>query len=940
MTVSSNTGLVVGATIQGTGITAGTKITAISGTTVTMSANATAGGAQNLIFSSVYGSTLTITLSASGDVATWQNVVNAGFGTLLGTKNLFFAGALTVEFGSIVAGARFDHENWTVECDTGGRFQFDSGLLAGEQRGGYDVAGSLLIKSAGPTFIFRSFNNASAGGSGLFKNTGGLLTQGGTFRMHNPRFVLRSGTANTAFAFVSVRDNMDVENLILDYSEATGTNASIGIGYGTLLNPKIVFANSGLGRPNATAIGNIIGLQFLGLFTDNPGAKFAIPNNYVMEGYAPQVTSSQNIGGFQDNTTETFANINLTSPGWGLNDLKTRYLRYGGPNEIRFPRLVTFEFNDSTGANLTGATLFIKSGATTVVNAVQAGDYSANTQALVLNWAASVASYRVANTITDTISQVAQIRKYGYVEQSTSYSLNTASYSQPFFMLTDTALAGISEAAAAAITTAGINWTTKTITPTADLTYDQINARIAYELAQTTNSAQVNPRTVVGDRLTLATGWTLVVNTGRTISAGTAITFLSVPTVTLNGTGRITAIYANSSGTSTALELRNIKPGASYIAMNNATKATILFGTNGTASAADYPIYFPPGSAGLQVYVARKGHGDFIDFEVITLVAGAMWYSFVDIPDEGVVETNKATVLAYTTLETNRKIYEYVSAYQTTEEGIKLGNLVTRAGPLLNWSAPYSAKLKKDAPAVWAKSGNLFTIKATSLDSDAFTTHILVPPATMTADTDEIISTNIEDANGDSSLTVRGGDNLGYKLWKVPASLAVDGDPTTGTLLATVDRNDVYRFIGITGFDIIGVDQSSGVKRRTSMAKGIYSQTFYVGDEIQLADEAPQLIENNEKLAVLQVLTTDMQEQIEALQALVNSLPDDILAKPVETGATVAESLRLHNAVLGGKVSGAGSGIETFRDLADTKDRLVSTVDNAGNRSAEVADLT
>jgi hypothetical protein len=97
----------------------------------------------------------------------------------------------------------------------------------------------------------------------------------------------------------------------------------------------------------------------------------------------------------------------------------------------------------------------------------------------------------------------------------------------------------------------------------------------------------------------------------------------------------------------------------------------------------------------------------------------------------------------------------------------------------------------------------------------------------------------------------------------------VDGDETTGTLLDTVDRNETYRFIGVSGFDIIGVDNSSGVRRRTSMAKGIYNQTFYVGNEIQLADEAPQLIENNEKLAVLQVQTNDLQAQIDALQALV-----------------------------------------------------------------------
>jgi hypothetical protein len=70
------------------------------------------------------------------------------------------------------------------------------------------------------------------------------------------------------------------------------------------------------------------------------------------------------------------------------------------------------------------------------------------------------------------------------------------------------------------------------------------------------------------------------------------------------------------------------------------------------------------------------------------------------------------------------------------------------------------------------------------------------------------------------------------------------------------------------------------------------------------------------------------------------SIPNAVLGATVETGATVVESLRLHNSVLGGKVSGGGSGVETFRDLADTKDRLVSTNTATGDRTAEVADLT
>ena len=65
-----------------------------------------------------------------------------------------------------------------------------------------------------------------------------------------------------------------------------------------------------------------------------------------------------------------------------------------------------------------------------------------------------------------------------------------------------------------------------------------------------------------------------------------------------------------------------------------------------------------------------------------------------------------------------------------------------------------------------------------------------------------------------------------------------------------------------------------------------------------------------------------------------------IVATAVDGTVTLAESLRLSNAVLGGKVSGANTTTETFRDLADTKDRAVFTVDSSGNRTNVTRDLT
>jgi hypothetical protein len=65
-----------------------------------------------------------------------------------------------------------------------------------------------------------------------------------------------------------------------------------------------------------------------------------------------------------------------------------------------------------------------------------------------------------------------------------------------------------------------------------------------------------------------------------------------------------------------------------------------------------------------------------------------------------------------------------------------------------------------------------------------------------------------------------------------------------------------------------------------------------------------------------------------------------VLDSAVEAGTSVVQSMRLVNAVLLGKVSGAGTGTETFRDVNDTKDRVVATVDSSGNRTAVIRDAS
>ena len=60
----------------------------------------------------------------------------------------------------------------------------------------------------------------------------------------------------------------------------------------------------------------------------------------------------------------------------------------------------------------------------------------------------------------------------------------------------------------------------------------------------------------------------------------------------------------------------------------------------------------------------------------------------------------------------------------------------------------------------------------------------------------------------------------------------------------------------------------------------------------------------------------------------------------IETGLSALQAMRLLAAVMGGKISGAGTDTETFRNaVADAVDRVIAEVDSSGNRTAITYDL-
>lgn len=70
------------------------------------------------------------------------------------------------------------------------------------------------------------------------------------------------------------------------------------------------------------------------------------------------------------------------------------------------------------------------------------------------------------------------------------------------------------------------------------------------------------------------------------------------------------------------------------------------------------------------------------------------------------------------------------------------------------------------------------------------------------------------------------------------------------------------------------------------------------------------------------------------------SVATAIWEEPLETTYTAEQVMKIMASALAGKVSGAGSGTETFKGLDGSTDRIVSTVDSSGNRTAVTVDGT
>jgi hypothetical protein len=441
---------------------------------------------------------------------------------------------------------------------------------------------------------------------------------------------------------------------------------------------------------------------------------------------------------------------------------------------------------------------------------------------------------------------------------------------------------------------------TKIVTVTANSSFDDVyDALKAYKATAnavnlatpTLDSLIVTPNGTTSEAFT---GWSLVVNNGVTLSSGIKFDKVKFNTITLTGTAQITGIYQDSTGVSTILELRGVTAGSSIYIGDNATGITKLFQSN--TSSDTYRAYFSPTETSAQL-VARELYGTQRDSEVIPLTGGLIWYQFVDIPDTKLTQTDKATVAAYTSLDNTEKRYDYTAYFRLSEQGIKLGQIVTAEGTSL--TSTYSTVVKQTAIALYNIVGNVITIKAASYDGTSkYLKEIVTGGGTVTAFAAEVITVKIEDANGDSSCTIAGTANSLIDVWKITNATAVN-DFATGTKLASDIGNGQYRFVHVTGYKLVFNNKDNGIYRYCSMSKGDYTAGWYLYDNPNgglTTEEKTTLDSIYTKSTIIQNGVVTVDGKVDALTTDVAAIPADVWAESVRTltsagaaGATLAE---------------------------------------------------
>jgi hypothetical protein len=165
----------------------------------------------------------------------------------------------------------------------------------------------------------------------------------------------------------------------------------------------------------------------------------------------------------------------------------------------------------------------------------------------------------------------------------------------------------------------------------------------------------------------------------------------------------------------------------------------------------------------------------------------------------------------------------------------------------------------------------------------------------------------------------------------------LQGGPMEGSATVTItesvpDLSLTVSMEGSASVDITLTGNLSGVVGMEGSATVTLSTgTVELGATVPIVGSATVTVSG---LADLKGLMSMSGESTPFTELSPQSLAEAVMAATVEGSISTAKAIQVLLAALAGKASGGGTGTITFRDTADTTDRIVLTVDGSGNRSS------
>jgi len=301
-------------------------------------------------------------------------------------------------------------------------------------------------------------------------------------------------------------------------------------------------------------------------------------------------------------------------------------------------------------------------------------------------------------------------------------------------------------------------------------------ATAAFTASVTGNVIQNTPTNLTG--VNIVGNLTYNTNTPITIT----LTNSSITgTVTNSGTGLVTINLNNStiglvganvaSRLTTSLTISGLTAGSQIYIANETGAQVDYVASSGTSYTLD-----TTGGTGTWTYkIARYGYTAQSGNHSPALASTTVSISLIS--DAFITEANKATVAAYTTLENPDKIYDYASYFETTNAGIVISRVISKAATFA--SAGSYALVLNNTGAIWNLAGGILTLRITNnfVGGSTITGGLLTTGA-ITLNAQASSAGNYAIING-NSISI-----FAANYQNITALNSITGFPTTGAISA------------------------------------------------------------------------------------------------------------------------------------------------------------